>query len=183
MVKRSRAQSGEAPRRRSCRVIVPPDSAFHSQTRSMKASRPSCMAGLPHRFELALHHHLGGDAGVIGARLPQRVAPAHALEADQNVLQREGERVAHVQAAGHVGRRHHDGVGLGVRALTRRKRAVALPPLVMAGFDRSRFVCLRQLCHCSDVGAAFIAFEFRRTVGRQRCRRQAGDPKFMSLGF
>ena len=41
MVKRSRAQSGEAPSRRSWRVIVPPDSSFHCQTRSMNFSRPS----------------------------------------------------------------------------------------------------------------------------------------------
>ncbi len=41
MVKRSRAQSGEAPRRRSWRVIVPPDSSFHCQTRSMNLARPS----------------------------------------------------------------------------------------------------------------------------------------------
>src|SRR5262249_60116207 len=31
--------------------------------------------------ELAFDHHLGGDAGVIGAGLPQPVAAAHALEA------------------------------------------------------------------------------------------------------
>ena len=40
MVKRSRGQSSEAPSRRNCRVIVPPDSAFHCQTRSINASRP-----------------------------------------------------------------------------------------------------------------------------------------------
>ena len=27
------------------------------------------------RSDLALHHHLGGDAGVVGARLPQGVLP------------------------------------------------------------------------------------------------------------
>jgi hypothetical protein len=45
---------------------------------------------------LALHHHLGGDAGVVRAGLPQHVAPAHALEAAENVLQGVVERVAHV---------------------------------------------------------------------------------------
>jgi hypothetical protein len=40
MVKRSRGQSGEVPRRRSCRPMVPPDSCFHSQTLSTKAARP-----------------------------------------------------------------------------------------------------------------------------------------------
>jgi hypothetical protein len=37
MVMRSRLQSGEAPSARSWRVIAPPDSAFHCQTRAMKA--------------------------------------------------------------------------------------------------------------------------------------------------
>src|SRR5882724_4889849 len=40
--------------------------------------------GSPVRFlsllQLALDHHLGGDAGVVGAWLPQHVTPAHALE-------------------------------------------------------------------------------------------------------
>ena len=61
--------------------------------------------------ELVGDDDLGGDAGVVGAGLPQRVAAAHALEADQDVLQREGQRVPHMQAAGDVRRRHHDRVG------------------------------------------------------------------------
>ena len=40
MVKRSRAQSADAPSDRNWRVIWPPDSAFHSQTRSRNFSRP-----------------------------------------------------------------------------------------------------------------------------------------------
>ncbi len=40
MVKRSRDQSQEAPSRLSWPMMVPPDCAFHSQTRLMKASRP-----------------------------------------------------------------------------------------------------------------------------------------------
>jgi hypothetical protein len=40
MVKRSRGQSGEAPSRRTWRMIVPPDSSFQAQTRSTNASRP-----------------------------------------------------------------------------------------------------------------------------------------------
>jgi hypothetical protein len=69
--------------------------------------------------QLALHHHLRGDAGVVGAGLPQRVEAAHPVPADQDVLQRVVEGVAHVQRAGHVGRRDHDrersrpGLGIG----------------------------------------------------------------------
>ena len=40
MVKRSRDQSQEAPRRFSWLTMVPPLSAFHSQTRSRNFSRP-----------------------------------------------------------------------------------------------------------------------------------------------
>ena len=47
MVNRSRGQSSEAPSRRNCRVIVPPDSAFHCQTRSRNASRPISRRPLP----------------------------------------------------------------------------------------------------------------------------------------
>ena len=59
--------------------------------------------------QLPLDHHLGRDAGMIGAGLPQHVAAAHALEAAENVLQRVVERVAHMQRARHVRRRDHDG--------------------------------------------------------------------------
>ncbi len=47
MVKRSRAQSSEAPSRRSCAVMAPPDSAFQSQTRSRNASRPIAWRVVP----------------------------------------------------------------------------------------------------------------------------------------
>ena len=45
MVKRSRDQSQEAPRRFSWLTMAPPDSAFHAQTRSTKASRPMRRGG------------------------------------------------------------------------------------------------------------------------------------------
>lgn len=67
--------------------------------------------------QLALDHHLGGDAGMIGAGLPQHVAATHPLETAQDVLQRVVERVAHVQRTGHIRRRDHDGEGRGVLAL------------------------------------------------------------------
>jgi hypothetical protein len=41
----------------------------------------------PFRLELILDDDLGGDAGVIGSGLPQRVVAAHAI-ADQHVHQR-----------------------------------------------------------------------------------------------
>ena len=86
-------------------------------------------------LQQALHHHLRGDAGMVGARLPQHVAPAHALEADENVLDRVVERVAHMQRARHIGRRDHDGVGLGLRLAARLEEAALLPFGIEPGFD------------------------------------------------
>ena len=118
-MKRSRDQSQEAPSRFSWLKIMPPDSAFHSQTFSTNSSRPrSRRLDLP-LHQLALDHHLRGDAGMVHARLPQHVLAAHALEADQDVLQRVVERVAHMQRAGDVRRRDDDGEGLGARLGTR----------------------------------------------------------------
>ena len=84
MVKRSRDQSQEAPSRFSWLMIVPPDSAFHSQTFSTNSSRPIVAAvRLLPLHHLPLDHHLRGDAGVIRAGLPQHVLAAHALEAER----------------------------------------------------------------------------------------------------
>ena len=69
---------------------------------------------MPLCVELALDHDLRGDAGVVGARLPQRVVAPHAVVADQRVHQGVLEGVAHVQRAGDVGRRQHDAVGVGL---------------------------------------------------------------------
>ena len=83
--------------------------------------------------KLALHQHLGGDTGVVGTYLPQGVVALHTPPADQRIHDGVLERVAHVQAAGDVGRRNHDRVGL---ALARRGEvAFSLPAFVPAGFD------------------------------------------------
>ena len=58
--------------------------------------------------QLALDHHLRGNAGVVGARHPQREPSAHAPPAGENVHLRLVEHVAHVQAAGDVGRGQKD---------------------------------------------------------------------------
>ena len=114
MVKRSRDQSQEAPSRFSWLKMMPPDSAFHSHTFSMNCLAAEVAAVDLPLHQLALDDHLRGDAGMVHARLPQHVLAAHALEADQDVLQRVVERVAHVQRAGDVRRRDDDGEGLGV---------------------------------------------------------------------
>ena len=59
--------------------------------------------------KLFFHHHLGGDAGVIGAGNPDSLFAAHAMPAGQDVHLRLVQHVAHVQAAGDVRRRQqHD---------------------------------------------------------------------------
>ncbi len=72
--------------------------------------------------ELAFHHHLRGNAGVIRAGLPQRAVAAHAVIPGQRVHQRVLERMAHVQGAGDVGRRDHDAVGADQRPTARSSR-------------------------------------------------------------
>ena len=58
--------------------------------------------------QLALHHDLGGDTGVVGARNPSGVAAFHAVIAGEAVHNGLVEGVAHVQRAGHIRRRQLD---------------------------------------------------------------------------
>ena len=67
-------------------------------------------------LEPLLHHSLGRDPGVVGARLPERVLALHSVPADQEVLAHVVHGVAHVEGAGHVRERHHDHVALITRA-------------------------------------------------------------------
>ena len=74
----------DAPSRFSWLTIAPPDSSFHSQIFVDEGlARQIAAVDLLFR-QLALHHHLRGDAGMIHARLPQDVLAAHALEADED---------------------------------------------------------------------------------------------------
>src|SRR5205085_12417383 len=50
------------------------------------------------------------DAGVVGAGDPLRPLPARPMKTDEHVLDRAVERMAHVQRAGDVRRRHRDRV-------------------------------------------------------------------------
>jgi hypothetical protein len=62
--------------------------------------------------ELAFDHILGSDPRVIGAGKPECPPAAHALEADQYVLDRVVETVTHMQRRRDVRRWHHDHVRL-----------------------------------------------------------------------
>ena len=89
MVKRSRDQSHDAPSRLSWRddgaagLRLPGPDPLQEFLAAHVAA-----AGLLALHQLPLDHHLGGDAGVVGAGLPQHVRAAHPLEPRQDVLQR-----------------------------------------------------------------------------------------------
>ena len=112
MVKYSRLQSAEEPRRRNCSVIALPDFCFHSQTFSTNFSRPEIVARDVLGIELAFNHDLRGDAGVVGAWNKYGVVAAHAVIANQAVHDGLVEGVAHVQRAGDVRWRELDDKGL-----------------------------------------------------------------------
>ncbi len=115
---RSRLQSQDAPSRFSCWTIAPPDFGLPPpDPLEKRLAAHRAPVGLLRLGELALDHHLGRDAGVVGARLPEHVAAVHPPVAAQNVLQGVVERVAHVQVAGDVRRRNDDAEGLGAGAL------------------------------------------------------------------
>ena len=92
----------------------------------------------PFVAELTLDDHLRGNAGVIRAWLPQRIAAPHALMADEDVLQGIVEGMAHVQASRHIGRRDDNGIGPGVVPSADGKGTALLPFLVETALRRCR---------------------------------------------
>jgi hypothetical protein len=106
------------------------DFSFHSHTLATKFFAAQVVAAADALLlQLALHHDLRGDAGVVGAGHPQRVEAAHAVVARQAVHDGLVERMAHVQRARHVGRRQLDGerglARLGRAGAPKARRAVA----------------------------------------------------------
>lgn len=72
---------------------------------------PDIVSRLSLELEQPLFHdRLRRDPRVIGARLPQRVVAHHAMPPREEVLHDVVHRMAHVEGAGHVGKRHHDDV-------------------------------------------------------------------------
>jgi hypothetical protein len=96
--------------------MMPPFSSRHSQTFSRNFLAAEIVAGFLLLAQLALHHRLRRDARVVGARQPQRRLALEAGTADQDVLDRVVQHMAHRQHARDVGRRDHDRVGLLARA-------------------------------------------------------------------
>ena len=96
------------------------------------------------RGELPLDHHLGGDAGVVGAGQVEGRVADHPVPADHQVLQRHGQRVPHVELARHVRGRHDDDVGL-LRAVDDGREVAALHPEVVDALLHGLGVV--RLCH------------------------------------
>ena len=72
---------------------------------------------------------------MVGAGLPQGFVALHPLVTDQDVLHRVVQRVAHVQLAGDVRRRHDDREGLFVGVYMGGKVFLIQPLLVQTAFD------------------------------------------------
>ena len=121
------AEAPHLPRDHAAGSLLPLPHARH------ECLAAEVVAGLARRVQLPLHHHLRRDAGVVGARLPQRRVTEHAVQTRQRVHDRVLERVAHVQGARHVRRRDNDRIGR--TRCARREVAGGLPALVEARLD------------------------------------------------
>ena len=142
IVKRSRDQSPDVPSRRIWFVIVEPDSSFHAHTRSMNFVAAEIVARFALRLQLLLDDDLRGDAGVVGAELPQRVVALHPVIADEHVHQRLLERVPHVQRSRDVRRGKLDAERRRARGVARLEVAARLPhriPLRLDGVGLEAF--------------------------------------------
>jgi len=105
---------------------------------------------------------LGGDAGVVGARHPQRAVALHPVVPDQHVLQGVVERMAEVQGRRHVRRRDDDAVGVAGSGLG--MEGIGLVPAFgdrLFGVDRD--VGLREVGEC----VRHCIERYRRTRGPQ----------------
>ncbi len=105
--------------------------------------------------EVAFDHHLGGDAGMVGSDHPQGVLAAHPLATGEDVLQRVVERMADVQRAGDVGRRHDDRPRRRVGPVGPEQPA-ALPMRVPARLDACGIEGLGKLAHSAAVSDAAL---------------------------
>ncbi len=105
------------------------------------------VARLSFQREVLLDGVLGGDPGVVVARLEEDVESLHPPHADDRVRERQLQRMPEVQVAGHVGRRVRDreraarGIRIGV------VEALGLPRLLPALLDALRLVSGQHLAH------------------------------------
>jgi hypothetical protein len=136
---RRRAEPAHLARDRVARFLLPRPHALDERFAAQVAPR------LAFDRELLLDHDLGGDTGVVGAHLPQRVVAAHAVIADQHVHQRLLKRVAHVQRTRHVRRRQLDAIRGRVVAHRCAKVPAGFPKRVPLRFDGGRLEALGEV--------------------------------------
>ena len=98
-------------------------------------------------LELLVDLGLRGDTGVVGAQHPARGLAAHASHTDDGILDGVIGGVAHVELAGHVGRRNGDGAV--AHALTALVVAAVEPLLQDRRLVGRRIVILGHLFHIS----------------------------------
>ena len=123
----------------------------------------------------AFDHRLRGDPRVIGAGHPERVAALHPSPTHEDILQRDVQRVPHVQRTRHVRWRDHNRVRLAPLRRVRMEVSAFIPerqPLLLRFF---RVVSLRQFdwhgrsSVRSMVWSLFLGiqtrFEFRKFAG------------------
>ena len=88
--------------------------------------------------QLTLDDHLRGNPRMVSPWLPENRLARHTVITHQNILNGVIDRMAHMQAARHIGRRNDDRkiIILGISRLgrTRLKRAALFPHLIEAGF-------------------------------------------------
>ena len=89
--------------------------------------------------ELLFDHTLGGDAGVVAAGQPESGMTEHAAPADEGVFDGQGDGVAEMEDAGHVGRGHDHREGVEIVAVVivgigRGEPAAPFPEVVDRGF-------------------------------------------------
>ena len=97
--------------------------------------------------ENLFHLDLCGNARVVNAGQPQGGVSLHTLIAGQNVLKRGVKGVAHVELAGDIGRRHHDGEGLFIRIDLSLEVAALHPHIINFLFHSLWFIDFRKFFH------------------------------------
>ncbi|CAH0325855.1 hypothetical protein SRABI106_04544 [Rahnella aquatilis] len=92
--------------------------------------------------DFTFNHHLRCDTRMVSPRLPQSIFPLHALIADHGVHDGLLESMTHVQAAGDVRRRDHDGKAFFTGVTMWLEIALLFPVLVKRLLDVLRVICL-----------------------------------------
>ena len=141
---RRRAQTAQLINNGTARLFFPlPDLFEESLAAQITAIDPLSR-------QLTLDDHLGRDTGMVGTRLPQRILAVHAVIAHEDIVQRIIQRMPHMQAAGHVRRRHHDCEGFCIPCGIGCKGARGFPFFIKGLFNGLRIKGFLEHFHISN---------------------------------